>query len=185
MDIKPKVRSGIVGSLSGFVAVAPKTQSIVALIGLSGLPGDVQTLLKVLAMIPEPVAYVAATVFVFFAWARWGDAWARWWEAVKSWWGSLTIRIDSTAAIVILVVIAAFAMWAFLPETPNTPKKVWTHPDLSSSEQIKIHAECDMKALKAITRGGAIERGMDQRRYKRACLTSEGFVLRQADDVHE
>ena len=180
MDFKSKVGSGY-WSLSSILVV---WWSIERLVGLAGFSDDIQAWRGVINMIPDTVAAAAATVFVLFAWARWWDAVkariVSLFDRIKDWegWAPIFTVIFSAAALLAIL----FAISHFLSENGSDE---WMHPSLSSSEQKKIRAECEMRAYQATSggsRGFRSDLALD--RFYRACLISEDFIPRQTDDAN-
>ena len=96
-------------------------------------------------------------------------------KELVDWWRSPQpvrgLQSWATAIPTPMVIIAIFALGLYAVVGANKPDPMaWTHPQLSTSEQRKISAECTMAALERAPHP------MHVRTHKDACLISKGFV---------
>ena len=87
-----------------------------------------------------------------------------------------------SALTLVALVVGAGAGGYFLAVSLSGPATVWGHPILSSAEQERVKAKCEMRAAEVI-QGGAIK-DMARNDYKENCLVAEGFtrVLVEEDE---
>ena len=90
---------------------------------------------------------------------------------------------DIGAVALLLVVVAAALFGAgwlihYIGWVHEPTRMVWTHPTLSTVEQERVTAECEMKAMEV--GGSGFKIGSPRFEYQSACLKSKGFVLKEA-----
>ena len=87
-------------------------------------------------------------------------------------------KIVVTLAIVVGVGwLVYYGIFVYEPE-----KTVWTHLTLSSAEQERAKAECEMQAFEAIGGSDLGSAPGARYRYTKSCLIAKGFVLKADDD---
>ena len=114
-------------------------------------------------------ALIGTGAVLFVVWA--GFVVERYWAFLRANGG------DIAKAIVGLSVAIGgggfFAYMIFIKESPNT---VWTHPTLTDAEQLRIKAECRMRAVDAVGAGSLAGRPFEREQYGNDCLAAKGFV---------
>ena len=92
------------------------------------------------------------------------------------------IQQFSLREVIIFVLVLAGGGVIALLLTIDRPSFVWTHPKLTLNDQEKVLSECRMRAYEAIGEGSVRSyplRTSARAQYISACLTSEGFELRE------
>ena len=96
----------------------------------------------------------------------------------------LSVAINISMVTVMAAILGGIIYYSFIVREPP-PKMVWVHPTMTLDEQKKVKAECRIDAYRALGAGTgkvADPNPIHRYRYVSACLTANGFKLKQADD---
>ena len=79
------------------------------------------------------------------------------------------------STIIILMMIGGMG-YGFSLLDWSGPNEVWTHPTLSVDEQLRVKAECRMRALERFGASHLGSRATGREQYTSNCLIAEGFT---------
>ena len=83
--------------------------------GLSSAPEDARAWVKMVSLIPTPLAAAAVAVFALFAWARWGDQVWEWLVVARQRRaeGKASLAASAFKMLLYILIGAAVAPWVF------------------------------------------------------------------------